>query len=368
MTKKYDYVIVGAGFFGSVWAQQANENGFSCLVIDKREHIAGNCYTEKIKNIDVHRYGPHIFHTNDRKIWSYINKFAEFNNFTTRTKVKNGNQIFSFPINLMTLNQMWGVKTPEQAKNILEEKRIKIQNPSNLEEWILSQVGEEIYKKFVYGYTKKQWNKEPRDLPSSIIKRIPIRTNYNDNYFNDRFQGIPINGYTSIFEKLLSGANVELGIDYLKNKQYYDSLATKKVIYTGAIDEFFDYKFGHLEWRSLRFENEIIENYDYQGNAIINYTDENIPYTRIIEHKHFNFKKQKDTVITKEFPQDWNKNKEKFYPLNDKINESKCKKYKALVNNKTHIFGGRLADYKYYDMHQVIASALHKFKLEMEKK
>jgi UDP-galactopyranose mutase len=362
----YDYVIVGAGMFGSVFAQQAMENGSTCLVIDKRSHIAGNCYTEKIRNIDVHKYGAHIFHTNDERIWNYINRFTRFNNFTNRVKVRNGDDLYSFPINLMTLNQMWGVKTPSEAKKILDQKRINIENPSNLEEWICSQVGEEIYKKFVYGYTKKQWNRHPRDLPSSIIKRIPIRMTYDDNYFDDRFQGIPVDGYTSAFKNMLEGADIVLGVNYFDNKEYYNSLARKKIVYTGAIDEFYEYKFGQLEWRSLRFENEIIDDFDFQGNAVVNYTEESVPFTRILEHKHFNLKNQKNTVITREYPQDWDKTKEKFYPVNDKKNSTLLKEYKSLIDEDKYIFGGRLADYKYYDMHQVIGSALHKYKKEME--
>lgn len=359
--KIYDFLIVGAGFFGSVFAREMTDRGAKCLVIDKRGHIAGNCYTEKNNGIDVHKYGPHIFHTNNQKIWNYINKHAEFNSFTYRPKVNYNNKIFSFPINLLTLHQLWGVSTPLEAKNKLDSVKINIENPKNLEEWALSQVGEEVYKTFFYGYTKKQWGREPKELPSFIIKRLPIRLSYNDNYFNDKYQGIPVNGYTDIFRSLLSGIDLELEADYLSNREYFDKL-TNKVIYTGAIDEFYDYELGTLEWRSLRFEENIMDVSDYQGVAAVNYTDSINMFTRIIEHKHFmmNSLDSKSTIVTREYPQAWNKSKERFYPVNDKANNELFLRYKNHSTCDRIVFGGRLGDYKYYDMHQVIASALYK--------
>ena len=353
----YDYVIVGSGLFGSIFARQMTDVGARCIVIDRRSHIGGNCYTRNVGGIHVHEYGPHIFHTDSDKIWNYMNRWTKFNHFTYRPKVKYANEIYSFPINLLTLYQIWGVTTPEEAKLRLEKERVCIENPSNLEEWILSQVGETIYRKFIYGYTKKQWNRSPQDLPASIIKRLPIRLVYDDNYFDDKYQGIPVDGYTPIFERLLDGIRIEVGVDYFADRNKWDSIANK-VVYTGAIDEFFDCDMGVLEWRSLRFEHELVDAPDYQGVAAINYTEEDIPYTRIVEHKHFNFGKQDHTVITKEYPQDWNPSKEKFYPINDEKNNLLYSRYKERIDTDKYIFGGRLADYKYYDMHQVVGSAL----------
>ena len=358
----YDYLIVGSGLFGAIFARQMTDVGAKCLVIDKRNHIGGNCYTSNINGINVHEYGPHIFHTSNKEVWDYMNRWAAFNHFTYRPKVSYKNKLYSFPINLFTLYQIWGVQTPAEAESKLKEVRINIKSPSNLEEWILSQVGEELYHTFIYGYTKKQWGKSPNELPASIIKRLPIRLTMDDNYFDDCYQGIPIGGYTAIFEKLLKDIPVEVGIDYLTNREYLDKKATK-IVYTGAIDEFFEYEYGMLEWRSLRFEHEILNIKDNQGNAVINHTEEHVPYTRTIEHKHFEYGKQSTTIITKEYPQQWNKDKEKFYPINDKINNDLCLKYKEKINNR-FIFGGRLADYKYYDMHQVVGSALVRSRLE----
>lgn len=359
----YDYLIVGSGLFGSIFARQMSDSGAKCLVIDKRLHIGGNCYTKNINDINVHEYGPHIFHTSSEKIWNYMNRWTKFNNFTYRPKVNYQNKLYSFPINLFTLYQLWGLKTPLEAKKKLNEVKLNIPSPSNLEEWILSQVGEEIYHTFIYGYTKKQWGKHPNELPASIIKRLPIRLTMDDNYFDDYYQGIPIGGYTEIFQKLLSGIPVETNVDYLKDKEYLNSKA-KKIVYTGPIDEFFNYECGMLEWRSLNFKHEILTTSDYQGNPVINYTEENTPYTRIIEHKHFEFGKQKDTVITKEYPQTWDQSKEKYYPINDQKNNELYQKYKLKIDTTKYIFGGRLADYKYYDMHHVVGSALQQSKKE----
>ena len=360
----YDYLIVGSGLFGAVFAKEMKNYGKKCIVVEKRNHLGGNCYTENKNGIHIHKYGPHIFHTNSKKVWNYVNQYVEFNHFIFRPKVNFDNILYSFPINLFTLYQLWGVKAPEEAKQKLNEVKINILDPKNLEEWILSQVGNEIYKKFIYGYTKKQWGREPKDLPSFIIKRLPIRLTMDDNYFDDCFQGIPKNGYTELFEKLLDGIEIKYNTDYLSNKEDLNKIA-KKVVYTGPIDEFFDYKYGELEWRSLRFEELMLNIHDFQGNSVINYTNENCSYTRIIEHKHFNYGKQDFTIITKEYPQKWDKTKEKFYPVNDEKNNQLYQKYKEMIDDSKYIFGGRLADYKYYDMHQVIGSALSRSEKEL---
>ena len=358
----YDYLIVGAGLFGSIFARELTDNGYKCLVIDKRNHIGGNCYTEEIEGINVHKYGPHIFHTSDDNVWEYMNRFCKFNHFVNRPKVNYKEKIYSFPINLMTLYQLYDVKTPEHAKDMLNYVKHDIATPKNLEEWILSQVGTEIYEIFIKGYTTKQWGREPKLLPSSIIRRIPIRLTFDDNYFFDKYQGIPIGGYTKIFEKLLDGIDVKLNIDYFNDKEFWDRQC-EKVLYTGPIDKYYNYKFGELEYRSLEFKTEIKDVDNFQGNAIINYTDITTEHTRIIEHKHFEFGKQNKTVITTEYPKSVG---EPYYPVNDNINNSIYNKYKELMGNeKNVIFGGRLADYKYYDMHQVVASALNRSKNEI---
>ena len=358
----YNYLIVGSGLFGSIFARELTDKGFKCLVIDKRDHIGGNCFTEKIEDINVHKYGPHIFHTSDEGVWNYINKYAKFNHFVNRPKVNYKGNIYSFPINLMTLYQIYNVTTPEQAKLILNGVRYDIPTPKNLEDWVLSQVGKEIYEIFIKGYTTKQWGREPKYLPTSIIKRLPIRMNYDDNYFFDKYQGIPIGGYTEIFKKLLDGIEVKLGVDYFDDKTYWDGLVTK-IIYTGPIDQYYNFIFGKLEYRSLEFKSKILDQKDFQGNAVINYTDLETEYTRIIEHKHFEFGDQRKTVITEEYPRS---NGEPYYPVNNDENNLIYSQYKKLMDKEDNvIFGGRLADYRYYDMHQVIASALKRVKDEI---
>ena len=358
---KYDFLIVGAGLFGSTFAQQAREMGKTCLIIDKRNHTAGNAYTEKIEGINVHKYGPHIFHTSDEFIWNYVNRFAEFNSYVNRPKVNYKGKIYSFPINLFTLYQLFGVGTPEEAKQLLADLKTNNKFPKNLEEWILSEVGEEIYRTFIYGYTKKQWGREPRELPASIIRRLPIRMTFDDNYYTDKYQGIPIGGYTQMIEKMQEGIEVRLGVDFFDDRVKFESMA-ETIVFTGPIDEFFDHQHGELEYRSLRFETQILPIEDFQGNALINYTEEEIPFTRICEHKHFESTKSRSTVITKEYPQAWSSGEEKFYPVNDEENNSRYLLYRKMAEDLSpkYIFGGRLAEYKYYDMHQVIGSALAK--------
>ena len=357
---RYDYIIVGSGLFGSIFAREATDSGKRCLVLEKRNHIAGNCYSEEIEGIQVSKYGGHIFHTNNKKIWDYVNKFTEFRQYHHFVRVNYDDTIYSFPINMMTLNQLWGIKTPNQAKEKLNSVKIKKQKIDNLEDWILSEVGEEIYKIFIKGYNKKQWDKDPKDLPSSIIKRLPIRLTYHNGYFNDKYQGWPEKGYTDLFENLLKGIDVEMGVDYLLKRDYYNSICDK-VIYTGKIDEYYDYRFGDLEYRTLVHENEILDG-DFQGCATVNYTNEEVPYTRIIEHKHFQpHKNNNKTVITTEYSRKYKRGDVPFYPINDENNNKKYKQYKQLADSESKvIFGGRLAEYKYYDMHQVVGSALRK--------
>lgn len=363
---EYDYLIVGSGLFGSVFARQMTDAGYRCLVIDKRNHIGGNVYSENIEGINVHCYGAHIFHTNDKNIWEYVNRFASFNNYRHKVFVSHNSNIYSFPINLMTLNQLWGIKTPTEAAIKLEQKKIKIESPSNLEEWILSQIGSELYEIFVKEYTAKQWGRAPKELPSSIIKRIPIRTHYNDFYFDDTYQGIPIGGYTALVTKMLDNIETRTGVDFFSNRNELENKA-KNIVFTGKIDEFFDFRFGVLEYRTVAFQTEIVDYSDYQGTSVVNYTQDSIPYTRILEHKHFEFGKQKNSVITREYPSEWKKGMEPYYPINDQKNDQLFKLYKAEgEQNSNYIFGGRLAEYKYYDMHQVIGSALAKSKKVIE--
>ena len=355
----YDYLIVGAGMFGSVCARELTDNGYRCLVIDKRNHIAGNAYTENLDGINVHKYGAHIFHTSNKKIWDYVNKFAEFNQYRHTVIANYENDIYPLPFNMFTFNKIWGVTTPNDAKKKIESQRVT-ENPTNLEEQSISLVGEDIYKILIKGYTEKQWGRKCKELPSSIIKRLPVRFVWNNDYYDDVYQGIPIGGYTKMFEKMLEGIEVKTDIDYFINKNHWDSLANK-VIFTGKIDEYYDYKFGELEYRSLKFYTKVLNKKDFQGNSVVNYTGGDVPYTRIIEHKHFEFGEQDNTVITYEYPDDWDKTKVPYYPVNDDKNNKIYKKYKELADNDDKVvFGGRLAEYKYYDMHQVVGSALRK--------
>jgi UDP-galactopyranose mutase len=364
--KEYDYLIVGSGLFGSICAYKLNEIGYKCLVIEKRNHIGGNCFTEKINDINVHKYGAHIFHTSNLETWDFINKFANFNHYKHHLKVNYRNKIYSFPINLFTLSQLYGIITPLEAKNKLEGIVLKIDNPSNLEEWILSKVGKEIYEIFIKGYTTKQWGTEPKNLPISIISRIPIRMVYNDNYYDDYYQGIPIGGYTPIFEKLLKGIPILLNKDYFDSREYFDRIS-RKIIYSGSIDKFYNYEFGKLEYRSSVFKEKEIDLSDFQGISVMNYTDIKIPYTRIIEHKHFEFGKQSHTIITKEYSIEGNGNNDFYYPINNNRNNQIFNNYKELTKKENRvIFGGRIADYKYYDMNQVIENSLKTIREEIK--
>ncbi|GGD11052.1 UDP-galactopyranose mutase [Hyunsoonleella pacifica] len=364
--QKYDYLIVGAGLFGAVFAHEATKKGKTCLVIDRRPHLGGNIYCENANGINVHKYGAHIFHTNDTEIWNYINQFTSFNNYINSPLSLSKGKLYNLPFNMNTFHQLWGIKTPAEAKNIIKEQIAKygVKNPKNLEEQALSLIGKDIYETLIKEYTEKQWGKKATELPAFIIKRLPVRYTFDNNYFNDRYQGIPIGGYNKITEGLLKGIETKTNVDFLKNKSELETMA-KKVVYTGNIDEYYNYKFGKLEYRSLRFEHEILDIDNFQGNAVVNYNDTEIPYTRILEHKHFEFGKQKHTVITREFPETWTPKKEAYYPVNNHENQQKYQKYKALAVNETNIlFGGRLAEYKYYDMHQVIGSALAKTRKE----
>lgn len=362
--KKYDYLIVGSGLYGSVFAHELTKQGKKCLVIDKRNHLGGNVYCENIEGINVHKYGAHIFHTNSKEIWDYVNSFVEFNRYTNSPLANYKGELYNLPFNMNTFYQLWGTKTPEEAKKKIQEQ-INSQNkstPTNLEEQAISLVGMDIYKKLIKGYTEKQWGRDCKDLPAFIIKRLPVRFTYNNNYFNDKYQGIPIGGYNKLVNGLLDGIDTITNTDFFENQSYYESIATN-IVFTGRIDQFYNYQYGKLNYRSLHFENDIHNTDNYQGNAVVNYTDKEIPYTRIIEHKHFEFGTQKKTVITKEYPQEWDESKEPYYPINDDKNMKLLAKYKNLASTETNvIFGGRLAEYRYYDMHQVIASALRKVK------
>ena len=358
---KYDYLIVGCGIYGITFARLATDSGKSCLVIDKRNHIGGNCYTENIEGINVHKYGAHIFHTNNQFVWNFVNHFAEFNNYINCPKAISKGKVYSLPFNMNTFYELWGVVTPEHAKKVIEQQRFK-ETPTNLEEQALSLVGEDIYKTLIKEYTEKQWGKKATDLPSFIIKRLPLRFTYDNNYFNDRFQGIPIGGYTLMFEKMLDGIEVKLNTDYFSNRDYFNSISNS-IVYTGCIDEFFDYEYGCLEYRSLKFDHQTLDLENYQGNAVFNYCDKSVPYTRILEHKHFEKIKSSTTIITKEYSQRYEKNFIPYYPINDDYNSNIYLKYKQKTQLSTNIiFGGRLSEYKYMDMHVVIESAINTFR------
>jgi UDP-galactopyranose mutase len=358
----YDFLIIGSGLFGSVFAHQATAAGKKCLILEKRSHVGGNIFCENIEGINVHKYGPHIFHTNNKEIWDFVNTFVEFNRFTYSPIANYNDQLYNLPFNMNTFFQMWGLSDPSDVKKEIERqvRDFGVAKPTNLEEQAISMVGVDIYEKLIKGYTEKQWGRSAKELPSFIIRRLPVRLTFDNNYFNDKYQGIPIGGYNPLIEGLIGDVEVILGEDYLKNKEVWNNKA-KHVVYTGAIDELFDHCFGQLDYRSLRFETEVLDKNNQQGVAVVNYTDSVTPFTRIIEHKHFEFGKQEKTVLTKEFPQKWDSSKEKYYPINDDTNNMLFKKYRELAKlEKKLILGGRLAEYKYYDMHQVIGSALSK--------
>ena len=356
---KYDYLVVGSGLYGAIFAHEAKAHGKSVLVVDKRPNIAGNIYTENIEGINVHKYGAHIFHTNNKKVWNYITRFAEFNRFTNSPVANYKGELYSLPFNMYTFNKMWGVVTPEEAAAKIEEQRREITHePQNLEEQALKLVGTDVYEKLIKGYTQKQWGRPCTELPAFIIKRLPLRFTYDNNYFNDRYQGIAIGGYTQIIEKMLAGSDVKTDTDYFEFIKENPDIA-EKTVFTGQIDEFFGYRYGALGYRSVRFENEILDTDNYQGNAVVNYTDREVPYTRIIEHKHFEFGKQEKTVISREYSAEWQPGIEPYYPINDEANNALYEKYKTLAATRPDvIFGGRLGQYKYYDMDKVIAAAL----------
>ncbi len=357
---KYDYLIVGAGLFGAVFACEARKKGKKCLVIDRREHIGGNIYTEEQAGIQVHRYGAHIFHTSNEKVWNYVNQHARFNRYTNSPVANYKGELYSMPFNMYTFNRMWGVVTPAEARERIRQRveESRIEEPRNLEEQAISLVGRDIYEKLVKGYTEKQWGKAATELPAFIIRRLPVRFTYDNNYFNDLYQGIPIGGYTAMIASMLEGVEVRLGEDFLADRAAYLAMADK-VVYTGMIDAYFDYCFGELAYRSLRFETEVLDTDNFQGNAVINYTDRETPYTRIIEHKHFEFGIQEKTVVTREYPAAWKKGDEPYYPVNDEKNTLLYERYRELAEKeKRVIFGGRLGQYKYYDMDDVVEAAL----------
>lgn len=364
---KYDYLIVGAGLYGAVFAHEAKKNGKKCLVVEKRAHIAGNIYCENVQGINVHKYGAHIFHTSNKEVWDYINQFAEFNHYINSPIARYKDELYNLPFNMNTFSKMWNIVNPQEAKDIIEKQieELNISEPQNLEEQALSLVGKDVYEKLIKGYTEKQWGRDCKELPAFIIKRLPLRFTYDNNYFNDRYQGIPIGGYTKIVAKLLEGTEVRLNTDYLKNREELNAVA-KKIVYTGMIDEFYQYRLGVLDYRSVRFETEELNIENYQGNAVVNYTEKQVPYTRIIEHKHFEFGKQPKTIISKEYSSEWKKGDEPYYPVNDEKNNALYERYKHLAEQEDDIiFGGRLGEYKYYDMDKVIMAALEKVREEV---
>lgn len=364
---EFDYVIVGAGLFGATFAHQAKAAGKKCLVIDKRSHIGGNIYCKDVDGINVHYYGAHIFHTNDKNIWNFVNSFVEFNRYTNSPVANYEGKLYNLPFNMNTFYQLWGVITPEEAQQKIQDQiaSLNITEPKNLEEQALKLVGPDIYEKLIKGYTEKQWGRKATELPAFIIKRLPVRFTFDNNYFNDKYQGIPIGGYNKLSEGLLQGIEVRLNSNFFDDVEYFKSLGNK-IVYTGPLDEYYGFQFGELEYRSLRFEHKQLEKENYQGNAVVNYTEAHIPYTRIIEHKHFEFGTQPHTVITYEYPANWEKGMEPYYPMNDEKNTKRFKQYTALSEGENGVlFGGRLAEYRYYDMHQVIGSALVKAKHEL---
>ena len=357
---KYDYLIVGAGLFGAVFAHEATKAGKKCLVIDRRDHIAGNIYTEEMEGINVHKYGAHIFHTSDKKIWDYVNQFAEFNNYINSPVAVYKDELYNLPFNMNTFSKMWNIRTPMEAKAKIKEQidSLDIKEPKNLEEQALSLVGTDVYEKLIQGYTEKQWGRDCKELPAFIIKRLPLRFTYDNNYFNDRYQGIPMGGYTEIVSKMLEGAEVLTGVDYFEFRKDNPDIA-EVTVFTGMIDEYFDFCYGHLEYRTVRFETEVHDTDNYQGNAVVNYTEKEIPWTRIIEHKHFEFGTQEKTVISKEYSTEWTPGMEPYYPVNNDRNDTLFAKYRELADKEANvIFGGRLGNYKYYDMDKVIDAAL----------
>jgi len=366
---KYDYLIVGAGPFGATFAYEANKRGKKVLVIDKRNHVGGNMYCENIENINVHKYGAHIFHTSNKKVWDYVNQFCTFNNYINSPIANYKGEIYNLPFNMNTFNKLWGVITPNEAKAKIADQIQKsgITEPKNLEEQAISLVGKDIYEKLIKGYTEKQWGRSASELPAFIIKRLPVRYTYDNNYFNDRYQGIPEGGYNVIFDKLLKGIDIELNVDFFESKEELVKKA-EKIVFTGMIDQYFDYKYGVLEYRSLKFEHEILDIENYQGNAVVNYNEREVPFTRIIEHKHFEFGKQQKTVITREYPAEWKQGDEPYYPVNNEKNAKIFKKYKELSDKEPNvIFGGRLANYKYYDMHHIFEVVLEVVENEFRK-
>lgn len=364
MKDKYDFLIVGAGLYGAVFAHEAKKRGKKCLIIDKRDHIAGNIYTENIENINMHKYGAHIFHTNNKEVWDYVNSFTEFNRYTNSPVANYHGEIYNLPFNMNTFSKMWGVVTPEEAKEEIRKQCSDnyVENPKNLEEQAINLVGKDIYEKLIKGYTEKQWGRPCSELPACIIRRLPVRFTYDNNYFNDTYQGIPIGGYTNMVEKMIDGIEVKLNTDYLKDKDKWDNMA-ERIVYTGPIDAYFNYTLGILQYRSIYFESEVLDIENFQGNAVVNYTDKETPYTRIIEHKHFEFGNQPKTIISKEYSKEWGMGDEPYYPINDVKNNELYNKYRELADDeKNVIFGGRLGEYKYYDMDKVIEVALEKVK------
>lgn len=370
--KKYDCLLVGAGLYSAVFAHLATQTGKHCLVIEKRNHIGGNLYCENIEGINVHKYGAHIFHTSNRKIWNFVNSFVEFNRYTNSPVANYKGEIYNLPFNMNTFSKMWNISTPDEAKAMIEKQRGRVLGePRNLEEQAIRLVGTDIYEKLVKGYTEKQWGRDCKDLPTFIIKRLPVRFTYDNNYFNDLYQGIPVGGYNVLIEKLFEGCDIETSVDYLAHREYYNAIA-KKIVFTGPIDAYFNYCLGKLEYRSLRFDIEILDTDNYQGVAVVNYTDRETPYTRIIEHKHFEFSTQSKTVITKEYPETWSEGMDPYYTVNNERNQALYAQYVKLAakeldeNGVNVIFGGRLGEYKYYDMDKVIEAAMVRYKKEVD--